>query len=185
AADTTQRPRGRPTRGNARRVHPSARLCGSGARERTLSGAGPKEAASRGAPHGGDPFRRAHMKTYRSVTAAAIIGAAGAIGALSIGSALGQPATQPDQRPGQPTTQPGQPGQPGQRPTMTPGQQRGTTANERLFALEGAGAERQIQQLAQRLNQIEQQMQRTNQQLSQQVSRLDTMQGEEKINAIG
>src|SRR5690606_19765713 len=77
------------------------------------------------------------------------------------------------------------PGQPGQRPTMTPGQQRGTTANERLFALEGAGAERQIQQLAQRLNQIEQQMQRTNQQLSQQVSRLDTMQGEEKINAIG
>jgi|GEM_PF-2070640 len=125
------------------------------------------------------------MKTYRSVTAAAIIGAAGAIGALSIGSALGQPATQPDQRPGQPTTQPGQPGQPGQRPTMTPGQQRGTTANERLFALEGAGAERQIQQLAQRLNQIEQQMQRTNQQLSQQVSRLDTMQGEEKINAIG
>ena len=127
------------------------------------------------------------MKTYRSVTAAALFAAVGTMGALSIGSALGQQGTQPGQRP---STQPGQT-QPGERPTTQPGQtqpgQRPMTpggSSERLFALEGAGAERQIQQLGSRLSQIEQQMERTNQELSRQITQAQQLDGEQKIDAI-
>lgn len=126
------------------------------------------------------------MKTYRTMTAAALVAAVGTVGALSIGSALGQQGTPPrPTTPGQ--TQPGQSPttpQPGQRPGMTQPGGQNTVADERLFALEGAAAERQIQQLGQKLSQMEQQMMRNHQQLSQQLTQAQQLQGDQKVNAI-
>jgi TolA-binding protein len=114
------------------------------------------------------------MRKYRSMTAAALVAVTGTVAAWSISAASAQ----------QEQTQPGQ------RPTTPPGQTRPTTprlgggSDERLFALEGAGAERKVEQLATRLSAIERQMEQTNQQLSQKVNQFNTLQGEQKVDAI-
>lgn len=115
------------------------------------------------------------MKKHRSMTAAALVAVTGTVAAWSISAASAQESTQPGNRP---TTPPGQTTRP-----MTPPRMGGGN-DERLFALEGAGAERQVQQLATRLSSIEKQMQQTNQQLSQKVNQFNTMQGEQKVDAI-
>lgn len=115
------------------------------------------------------------MRKNRSMTAAALVAVTGTVAAWSISTATAQQGTQPGNRP---TTPPGQ-----TRP-MTPPRM-GGGSDERLFALEGAGAERQVQQLATRLSSIEKQMQQTNQQLSQKVNQFNTLQDEQKVDAIG